>query len=280
MSINFTDVNEPRREVLYKGAVGKIVHATIDSNTADELGLSNKFKLTKWCVPSTFQQYADRIENFKVRPDDIWLVGFMKSGTTWVHNIAWQLRNNLDFSSSIGYSDYVLEKPIYQPAPSNTHYDDLDKMPSPRLIKSHLPLYLLPKELWTVRPKIIYTSRNPKDIAVSLFHFANAIRGTNSPREHYFELCLNEISLLSPIHAHVLSFWELRNLDHVLFSKYEDLLADTFGNVKRISEFLGRSSSDQEIKNLVDHVSFKNMKSKIDMVALDGTKMEESTAFR
>lgn len=277
MSINFSVVDVPSN---YKGAFETLLHATIDSNTADELGLPNKFKLTKWCVSSKFQQYADRIENFKIRPDDIWLVGFFKSGTTWVHNIAWKLRNNLNFSSSVGYSDYVLEMPTYQSAHNETHFDDLDKLPSPRIIKSHLPLYLLPKDLWTVRPKIIYTARNPKDIAVSLFHFANAIRGTNLPKEHFYDLSLNEMALLSPIHAHVLSFWELRNSDHVLFSKYEDLLADPFGNVKRISEFLKRSSTDQEIEDLVDHVSFKNMKSKIGMVTLDGTKMKESAGYR
>lgn len=147
-------------------------------------------------------------------------------------------------------------------------------MPSPRIFKSHLPAFLLPKELWTVRPKIIYTARNRKDIAVSLYHFPNALNKSTLSLEEIFDAFLSELLLMSPLHAHVLSFWELRILDHLLFIRYEDLLADQFTGVKKISSFLECSFSDQEIANLVDHVSFKKMKDRIFMTTLHGSASE------
>jgi len=50
-------------------------------------------------------------------------------------------------------------------------------MDSPRYIKTHLPLNLLPQELLTKRPKIIYVARNPKDQCVSFYHHRVLIEG-------------------------------------------------------------------------------------------------------
>lgn len=49
-------------------------------------------------------------------------------------------------------------------------------MPSPRFIKSHLPYHLLPTQMDTVKPKIIYTSRNPKDLCVSFYCYCQVCK--------------------------------------------------------------------------------------------------------
>lgn len=38
---------------------------------------------------------------------------------------------------------------------------------------------------------------------------------------------------------HVVSWWEHRDSENILFLKYEDLKKDTFSVMKRIAEFLG-----------------------------------------
>ncbi|XP_053619320.1 luciferin sulfotransferase-like [Plodia interpunctella] len=52
-------------------------------------------------------------------------------------------------------------------------------MGRPRYIRSHLPWELLPvdmlREDGTVRPKIIYTCRNPKDVVTSYYHYASLV---------------------------------------------------------------------------------------------------------
>jgi len=48
----------------------------------------------------------------------------------------------------------------------------IELLPSPRLMRSHLPYNLIPKgQDETTMCKYIYIARNPKDAVVSLYHF-------------------------------------------------------------------------------------------------------------
>ena len=44
-----------------------------------------------------------------------------------------------------------------------------DKVPSPRLIRPHMPFYLLHPDLLDTC-KVVYVARNPKDVIVSFYH--------------------------------------------------------------------------------------------------------------
>ena len=51
--------------------------------------------------------------------------------------------------------------------------EDLDKLPRPRVMNTHIPASHLPKAMLDQRRKMIFVQRNPKDIVVSAFHHEN-----------------------------------------------------------------------------------------------------------
>lgn len=48
-------------------------------------------------------------------------------------------------------------------------WEAIDKAPSPRFIKTHLPLSMLPPNLLSTA-KVIYIARDPRDVAVSIYY--------------------------------------------------------------------------------------------------------------
>lgn len=54
-----------------------------------------------WCsLPSYFDKVFVNTLNFELRSDDVFVVTFIKSGTTWMQECVWLLLNNLDFEKS------------------------------------------------------------------------------------------------------------------------------------------------------------------------------------
>ncbi|XP_046982108.1 luciferin sulfotransferase-like [Schistocerca americana] len=51
-------------------------------------------------MPAEFLLDAQRVHDFPVRQDDVWLVTFPKSGTTWTQELVWLLMNDLDFETA------------------------------------------------------------------------------------------------------------------------------------------------------------------------------------
>ena len=90
------------------------------------------------------------------------------------------------------------EKSIYrvpfveQGTSKNWGQPDIISLPSPRLIKSHLTYSTIRKSSdENIQCKYIYIARNPKDVAVSYFHFVQSLRpygnGYNGPWEFFIK---------------------------------------------------------------------------------------------
>ena len=101
-------------------------------------------------------------------------------GTTWVRELLWQIYNDGAISDvHLGSRVFWLEahpllskRQSERPESSRDSKPVIDLLPSPRLLVSHLPYDVIPtgKDDSTTC-KYVYIARNPKDVAVSLYHF-------------------------------------------------------------------------------------------------------------
>lgn len=281
MSISFKKVNVSVDKSQVNG-ITELVFAEVDRITATHSSrLPDGCQFSRWVMPKKYTTVADRIYDLQVRPDDVFVVSFPKSGNTWMMNIVWQLMNGLNLAAKTIDDGQTLERSMLfdvddelkrDPAIAalcgkvDRILDDYEQRPSPRLLKSHLAADLLPKGIWTVKPKVIYVYRDAKDVAVSMYHMTRnhmfyKYRGT---MEDFFDMFLNDRIIWGPFHEHLNSFRQLHGLEHVFLISYEEMLADSFAAIKNISEFLGYSYSCDQLKQLTQHVSFENLRENFD----------------
>nr|CAI5825181.1 unnamed protein product [Callosobruchus analis] len=64
----------------------------------------------------------------------------------------------------------------------------------------------------------------------------------------------------TPYWSHLMSFWQHRNQENLLFLKYEDMNKDLPSVIKRVANFLQKPLSEEQVQILYKHLSFENMK--------------------
>ncbi|XP_071114288.1 sulfotransferase 1C2-like [Haliotis cracherodii] len=217
------------------------------------------YRYRGFIIPAFMVDNLDDLHRFQVREEDIWIVTFPKAGTTWLQEIVYLIANDLDFEKA---RSKILEERFPYLEFVNPGMKAISKMESPRFIKTHLPPSLLPREVYSKNPKLIYLARNPKDTVVSYYHFTKSLATISYFGDFsvFFDQFLNDKAIYGPWWKHVKEGWNLRDKDNVLFLTYEDLHKDTRGCIRTVANFLGKSLSDQQVETLARHVTFASMK--------------------
>ncbi|XP_061226336.1 sulfotransferase 1A1-like isoform X2 [Neopsephotus bourkii] len=107
---------------------------------------------------------------FPFRPTDVVIATYPKSGTTWMQEILTLLFSHGDVLPAKTIPNWErapwLEQVYFREA-----LQDLQDTAACRLITTHLPARILAPALQHSKAKVIYVARNPKDVAVSFYHF-------------------------------------------------------------------------------------------------------------
>ncbi|XP_052418921.1 cytosolic sulfotransferase 3 [Carassius gibelio] len=213
-----------------------------------------------------FTDNWEKVKNFQARPDDILIATYPKAGTTWVSYILDLLYFDNDSPERQTSQPIYMRVPFlescFKVIPSGTEL--ADNLPtSPRLIKTHLPVQLVPKSFWEQNSRIVYVARNAKDNAVSYFHFDRMNMGQPEPGDWntFLQKFIEGKKVFGPWYDHVSGWWEKKQTySNLLYMFYEDLVEDTGREVERLSSFLGLSVSTKEREKITKGVQFDAMK--------------------
>ncbi|MGA9498062.1 MAG: sulfotransferase domain-containing protein [Terriglobales bacterium] len=189
-------------------------------------------------------------KHYTVFPDDTFLVSYPKSGNTWVRFL---LANLIYPNETVGFANinHLL------PAPGVLSKRFLRKLPRPRILKSH--------ETFDVRfRKVIYLVRDPRDVAVSEYHFdlkKRYIEPDVTLEQFVKRFIAGETSSYGSWWEHAASWIGARHGNPAfLLVRYEDLLSDPLGETGKIAEFLGIQAGRERLQAAVDRSSADRMR--------------------
>ncbi|CAL1543635.1 unnamed protein product [Lymnaea stagnalis] len=216
-----------------------------------------------WHIPfpigsnNDFRSHARAVRSMEMRPDDILICSYPKSGLHWqqemVHMLMQKTSEITSGETSMGFLDMMPQ----------AHFKAL---PSPRFLVTHMPYRYVPKQAFEKNVKIIHLERNPKDVFVSFYNHMNK----NVPPldyagtfEQFFYLNIEVGYYYGDLFDYLME-WQTGKEAHpdcpIFTSVYEDMKLDPIGGVKKLNTFLGTGCSDELCEQITLACSFDKMK--------------------
>ncbi|XP_053121696.1 sulfotransferase 1A1-like [Hemicordylus capensis] len=210
-----------------------------------------------------FAEVMGEVEGFQAHPDDLLISTYPKSGTTWISEV-------IDLIRKEGDAEQCRQNPIYMRIPFLEFaapevppgIELLRNVPPPRVIKTHLPVQLLPKSFWETKSKMIYVARNAKDVAVSYYYFYQMAKVHPHPgtwNEFLEKFMAGDVSFGS-WYDHVKGWWDKRKEQRMLYLFYEDLKEDPQREIRKVMEFLQKPADARLVEKIAHLTSFKEMR--------------------
>lgn len=182
-----------------------------------------------------------------VRPDDTFIVSYPRSGNTWTRFL---IANLLFPEQPVSFAN--IERLIPDAEALSSRY--MKRARSPRVIKTH--------QYFDHRyPKVLYITRDPRDVLVSYYHFARKYRhiADDYPLEQYVHGLVT-----GTLHSTAWGTWAENvgtwmaardGRSMFLMLRYEDLMADTPAELLKIARFFAVEASPAQLRRAIENSS-------------------------
>ena len=204
-------------------------------------------------VPKWFQvSTSQALKEMKLRPTDIVLASWPKSGTHWIFRALRLLTMGAAFPESGMTLAEMLPatrpESALPPTPWNpTGLDSFDALlerePAVRIIVSHAPPSMLPPLDAAGGGKLVYVCRDPKDVITSNYFFMGTPKdGWDGSMNRFLAPAHETPNAFGGWFEHVQQFEQLVTRlgpERACLIEYEDMHADLRGCLKRLAALLG-----------------------------------------
>jgi len=246
-----------------------------------------------WVLPQAYENYYKDFKNFEVHDDDVWVMTYPKSGTTWTLELVWTMRNNPNLDHPMAAAPQIFRAPYFEQDMLLAHTTTIESVvkprfavmfphidqsramflqvvqhsPRPRSIKSHLSFDHLPTQI-TTKAKVVYTIRDPRDTCISFYHHCQMFmyEDFQGTLNEFIDIFLSGANWHATYWGTVSEAWKRRNDPNVHIMFYEKMKKHPKEEIKRLDKFLETNLSEEQLDKVQHYTSFAEMKKRDDHV--------------
>jgi hypothetical protein len=200
-----------------------------------------------------------------VRPSDVFIVTYPKSGTTWLGFLVANALKN-DPKEELDLRNFVRYVPSANAAYFGSYsgegtLSDVSSVLDPRFFSVHAPYYPFFR-------KVVYVLRDPRDVMVSYYHHRRLVEPGYCGSMREFLLSDDHFPCRWDDHV---AGWLLKHRHRkILIVRYEEMLKDASTALERVLDFAGVKYSDLDVLRAVEASQFDRMRSLEERFGVDG----------
>ena len=138
---------------------------------------------------------------------------------------------------------------------------------------------MLPEDIKRKNIKMIHISRDPRDVAVSYYHFCQIMKSVNykGTWDTFFKAFMEGNVMIGSWFEYTKDWIKYKDDPNILFIDYEGFIDDNIGTINKIASFVGRKLSPSTVERIASIVSFRSMQNdpnfnRMEPSFLDGSK--------
>lgn len=187
---------------------------------------------------------------FAYKPDDVIIVSYPKSGSTWVRfTLANLLSQFLERHEEVDFLRAQLLVPEVSSHASGNGVN-FEALPRPRIMRSHA--------LYNSRfPKVVYLLRDPRDVLVSYYYHFKKFYEFDGTLLDFLRSDLRKIQWDEHVNSWI---FQSPSLANTCVIRYEHMLRDTFLEFQKIVHFSGLTCMPEDIRSAIEKSSFQRLR--------------------